>query len=601
MGTWSTTAPSLPAGSTWSAESAGSTFAGSNYKTRGLVSIARGSGSTVYVRVVLQAQNIRYPDYQNAGKANLYAAVNEGGGFVLSSKYEKYIDVYGAWKPVKTVYYECTAVEGDTIGYRTYWSSGSYGATKTLTAPALITYAVTYNGNGSDGGSTAAQEKIDGVDLTLASNGFTRTGYNFVRWNTAPDGSGTDYAAGSAYTANAALTLYAVWEAAASQILTVNSSVQTQGNINLQMDRKNPAYWHKATYSLNGTTLLTSAAFETSLTTAVPRSWFANTPNSATISVTLSVTTYTDSTCTETMGNPVTTTITVTADDGMKPTITSGWAVAAAYNAGAVSGFTGYIKGYSKAEITFDATKITHATGAALGSYSVTYKGVTVSASPYRTEILTETSVSVVCTVTDSRGRTASETLTLTVADYSEPTITRTEICHCQSDGTQDDGGYYLKVKARLTCTGLSGQNTVSGTVAVAPKGGSYGSPTALASDTALVIGTYNPDASWMVKITATDTVGNTVTYEETIPQQAWAMKFRANGSGVGFGVAPSGDNVFEVKGTWAVKGMGFIDLIYPVGSVYISTDSTADPETLFGGTWTAVTLQNFYAWERTS
>ena len=140
----------------------------------------------------------------------------------------------------------------------------------------------------------------------------------------------------------------------------------------------------------------------------------------------------------------------------------------------------------------------------------------------------------------------------------------------------------------------------MSATAAVAPAGGSYGTPTALVSNTALVIGTYNPDANWTVKITAVDTVGNTVVYEETIPQQAWAMKFRPNGSGVGFGIAPSADNVFEVKDSWSVKGMGFIDLIYPVGSVYISTDQNADPETLFGGTWTAVTLQNFYAWERT-
>ena len=76
----------------------------------------------------------------------------------------------------------------------------------------MTSYAVTYNGNGATGGSTAAQTKVSGTDLTLRSNGFTREGYVFVEWNTAADGTGTSYAEGAAYTANAALTLYAIWK-----------------------------------------------------------------------------------------------------------------------------------------------------------------------------------------------------------------------------------------------------------------------------------------------------------------------------------------------------------------------------------------------------
>jgi len=47
------------------------------------------------------------------------------------------------------------------------------------------------------------------------------------------------------------------------------------------------------------------------------------------------------------------------------------------------------------------------------------------------------------------------------------------------------------------------------------------------------------------------------------------------------------------------------LNIVWPVGSVYISVLST-NPETLLGGTWTAITL-NFaagsatvYAWQRT-
>lgn len=83
----------------------------------------------------------------------------------------------------------------------------------TITVPALPSYTVTYNGNGSTGGSTASQTKYYGKSLTLRSNGFTRTNYVFKNWNTNSAGTGTAYASGANYTANAALALYAQWYA----------------------------------------------------------------------------------------------------------------------------------------------------------------------------------------------------------------------------------------------------------------------------------------------------------------------------------------------------------------------------------------------------
>ena len=73
------------------------------------------------------------------------------------------------------------------------------------------TYAVTFNGNGADGGSQAPATKTYGARLTVPGCTFTRNGYTFSAWNTAADGTGTSYAAGSYYETNAAVTLYAIW------------------------------------------------------------------------------------------------------------------------------------------------------------------------------------------------------------------------------------------------------------------------------------------------------------------------------------------------------------------------------------------------------
>ena len=95
-----------------------------------------------------------------------------------------------------------------------YASGANYTANAAVTLYAIWqinTWAVTYDGNGATGGSTSSQTKTYNQALTLRTNGFTRTNYNFVNWNTAANGSGTGYNAGASYTGNAALKLYAQW------------------------------------------------------------------------------------------------------------------------------------------------------------------------------------------------------------------------------------------------------------------------------------------------------------------------------------------------------------------------------------------------------
>ena len=69
---------------------------------------------------------------------------------------------------------------------------------------------MSYDPNGGVG-SVAAQVKTWGRTLVLSAGGFTRKSWDFLGWNTEADGSGTSYAAGGSYTANAAVTLYAQW------------------------------------------------------------------------------------------------------------------------------------------------------------------------------------------------------------------------------------------------------------------------------------------------------------------------------------------------------------------------------------------------------
>jgi|GEM_PF-1201543 len=86
-------------------------------------------------------------------------------------------------------------------------------------------YSLTYNGNGSDGGTAPITQNGNyNTNLTVSPVGtLTRNGYSFNGWNTAANGSGTSYAAGSNYTIPATNnTLYAQWTNLAPIATSVN-------------------------------------------------------------------------------------------------------------------------------------------------------------------------------------------------------------------------------------------------------------------------------------------------------------------------------------------------------------------------------------------
>lgn len=101
-----------------------------------------------------------------------------------------------------------------SFAFNVTWS-GTYGGTKSasssISVAAKTKYTVSYNANGGSG-APAAQTKWHGTALTLSSTKPTLAGHSFQGWSTSKGGS-VAYAARASYTANAAVTLYAVWKA----------------------------------------------------------------------------------------------------------------------------------------------------------------------------------------------------------------------------------------------------------------------------------------------------------------------------------------------------------------------------------------------------
>jgi uncharacterized repeat protein (TIGR02543 family) len=84
---------------------------------------------------------------------------------------------------------------------------------------------LTFDGNGSTSGSTAAQTIASNASATLTSNGFVYTGYNFSGWSTTAGGS-VAYANGVSYTMGTSnATLYAVWTLATAPTISYSGSL----------------------------------------------------------------------------------------------------------------------------------------------------------------------------------------------------------------------------------------------------------------------------------------------------------------------------------------------------------------------------------------
>ena len=111
-----------------------------------------------------------------------------------------------------------------------YADGDSYTASKDITLYALWTaiptYTITFNANdGSVKPATATQTYTRGKAQklkTIEQLGFTRDGYIFAGWSLAPNATQASYADGATYTADSAVTFYAVWSKLYHVTVTTN-------------------------------------------------------------------------------------------------------------------------------------------------------------------------------------------------------------------------------------------------------------------------------------------------------------------------------------------------------------------------------------------
>lgn len=404
---------------------------------------------------------------------------------------------------------------GDTL----WWTdNGSWSHTFTVYCIWKIdTYTVSYNANGGSG-APSSQTKTYGQNLTLSSTVPTRTNYIFQGWATSSTGS-VAYQPGGTYTANAGVTLYAIWAVAAATLNSVsNTTIGSSGTAS--WTKVNNSHTYKLTLSLSGASSVNVnvSAGSSSTSFTIPDSWLSALPNSTSATATAVLYTYNGST----LVGSTQKTFTVSVASSVKPSISSFTSAPHSNNA-TVEGWGVVVQGYSYLTLSVSATA---GTGASISNISFSGHGISQSSTSTsgNTAVVTSTgSLTYTVTVKDSRGRTASTTLTVTSYAYANPEVSSLTAVRCLSDGTQSDTeGGYIKAYPVFVFSSVNGNNSLtvkkieykqhdSSTwteVTAAAVSGSWTS----------VFGPADITKTFDVRCTVTDAVGNTYVLSISVP-----------------------------------------------------------------------------------
>ncbi len=313
------------------------------------------------------------------------------------------------------------------------------------------------------------------------------------------------------------------------------SSVDMGGKVTINTNRENSSLTHDLAYSFAGGSYVNIATgVGASYAWTVP-DLASSIPNAVSGTVTIRCITKSGTT---TIGTK-TVAMTLKVPTSVVPTI-SAVAISEA-TSGLAAQFGAYIQSKSALAVK---TTAAGAKGSTISSCKVVVQGVTYTGTSITTDVLTVSgSVSVVVTVTDSRGRTASKTSTITVLEYTLPKTSEFKAFRCDENGYAKDDGIYMSVSYAYRVASLGGKNTAAMVIEYKTEAGSSWTQLATGSDLEgsgirfFYDGpTFSIDYQYDVRLTVTDWFGATASYAVTLPTADVVLDISSDGKGLGIG-----------------------------------------------------------------
>lgn len=199
----------------------------------------------------------------------------------------------------------------------------------------------------------------------------------------------------------------------------------------------------------------------------------------------------------------------------------------------------------TKSKVIVKITGTAGAYGSTIKSYSISGGGYSGTGSSLTTGFLnTAGTVTFTAKITDSRGRTATKTASITVTDYTPPVLSSVAGFRCDSAGTEQDDGNYISLTANFSGSVLDGKNPVTGEYRYKAEGGDWSGFSPLVSGEPAVFAATG-DATFTVQVQVSDTFSS-FTQNIVVNSIRFIMDFKAGGTGIAFGKAAEYDDILE-------------------------------------------------------
>lgn len=358
------------------------------------------------------------------------------------------------------------------------------------------------------------------------------------------------------------------YEEAASQPGMSAYTLDMGTQVTLYTNRQSSAATHTLRYSFFSVNQTIATGVTDSCAWTPPVSLAAQIPNAASGWGTLLCDTYVNGKLVSTKSC----TFTLRVPASVAPTI-SGVSIAEA-TAGIAAQFGAYVRTRSTLAVSIAASG---AQGSTVSSCRTTLDGAAYTGASFTSNTLnTAGSLTLTVTVADSRGRTASATRTISVVDYSPPSLTKFTAERCNSSGTAPQmDGTRVRVSVGGSVSPVGTKNAISCTVYYKASSASAWTQAAAITPSSYSVNTtnlllpqtFNALSSYDLKVRLQDSfyyIEQTV----SIGTKQVMMDFYKDGSGVAFGKVAETPGAVEFG--WPVK------LTEPLGVDQGGTDASS-------------------------
>ncbi len=343
-----------------------------------------------------------------------------------------------------------------------------------------------------------------------------------------------------------AVTLEVNWQEPATQPSLSAATVEMGKSVTINTPAVNSAYRHTLRYAFGSESGTIATGIASSKSWTPPVSLSNQIPSATAGSGTIYCDTYSGSTLLGTKS----VSITLTVPGSVVP---SAGTLSAAL-AEDTSGTGLYVKGMGKAKLTLSGAS--GAYGSSITSYTITGGGWTAKNGALTTGTLASAgNITFTATVTDSRGRKASTTRTISVIDYTKPGVAVCDVYRCDADGNRKKAGTYFAVEINASYSAITG-NTLSITARYKKQSeSSYGTAMNVTNNGKTVIGGGSIGASttYDVLVTVADKY-NSLLIQRTLSTKSVLQSFKRS-AGAAIGKVAELANWLDVAWNTRIRG----------------------------------------------